>query len=400
MNLTKELPKSGTDKNLNRNLWIDYLRSFLTVLVVAHHSSLAYTTFAYFDNKTYINSTHPIVDNSRWIGMDIFENFNDIFFMSLMFLISGLFVYRGIIKKGNIKFLSDRFKRLGIPFIVAVTIIIPIAYLPSFYLTNYTFNISFFIKDYLFIQQWPVGPPWFIWILLLFNAVAVLIPLKFYTSVSNSVAQLVKNPLQFFSVAFMVVSLAFLPISLWVGQYKWTGFGPLDFQVNRLFLYFVFFVFGICIGSCDWENYLFNNNKFLNKQWLFWLFLCLVSYLLVELFTFHIWDYVRAGKLTVNLAWFIFDLFFVASCITSSFAFLSIFKQTIHKRYTLWTNLSENAFGIYLIHYIFVIWLQFALLNVRLPVFIKFIIVFFVALAASWTIINLARKFKIVNQII
>jgi glucans biosynthesis protein C len=38
----------------NRNLWIDYLRSALTVLVVAHHSSLAYTTFAHFDTKTYI----------------------------------------------------------------------------------------------------------------------------------------------------------------------------------------------------------------------------------------------------------------------------------------------------------------------------------------------------------
>ena len=33
----------------NRTLWIDYLRSFITVLVVAHHSSLAYTTFASFD---------------------------------------------------------------------------------------------------------------------------------------------------------------------------------------------------------------------------------------------------------------------------------------------------------------------------------------------------------------
>lgn len=72
----------GLIKNLmekTRNLWIDYLRSALTVLVVAHHSSLAYTTFAYFDTKTYINSTNPIVDNSRWMGMDIFENFNDIF---------------------------------------------------------------------------------------------------------------------------------------------------------------------------------------------------------------------------------------------------------------------------------------------------------------------------------
>jgi len=384
----------------NRNLWIDYLRSALTVLVVAHHSSLAYTTFAYFDTKAYINSTNPIVDNSRWTAMDIFENFNDIFFMSLMFFISGLFVYRGLMKKGRQTFLVDRIKRLGIPFILGVSLLIPIAYFPSFYLNNHSIDIAEFIKDFLQNQQWPVGPPWFIWILLLFNAIAVIISSKFYTSISEATSQLTKNPSRFFVVIFIFVSLAFIPISLWVGQYKWTGFGPFDFQVNRLLFYFIFFIFGTCVGSGEWENHFFTNNKFLNKTWQFWLILCLFSYLLVELFTYNVWDIVRAGKLHVNLAWAIFDLLFVVSCISSSFAFLSIFKQNIHKQYNLWTNLSANAFGIYLIHYIFITWLQFALLNVSLPVFIKFLIVFIVTLFASWTIINFARKLKIVNQII
>lgn len=383
-----------------RNLWIDYLRSALTVLVVAHHSSLAYTTFAYFDTKTYINSTNPVVDNSRWIGMDIFENFNDIFFMSLMFFISGLFVYRGLIKKGKQTFLAERFKRLGIPFIIGVCILIPIAYFPSFYLNNHSFNISLFIKDFLLNQQWPVGPPWFIWILLLFNAVAVIIPEMFYTSISKATSKLTKYPIRFFVIIFIFVSLAFIPISIWVGQYRWTGFGPFDFQVNRLLLYFIFFIFGTCIGSSDWESYFFTDNKFLNRPWQFWVIVCLLSYLLVELFTYNIWDIVRAGKLGVNLAWIFFDLLFVVSCISSSFTFLSIFKQNIHKQYPIWTNLSANAFGIYLIHYIFITFLQFALLNVSLPVFIKFLIVFLVTLLASWTIVNFLRKFRIVNQII
>ncbi len=395
-----ELRKSTTGAPPNRNLWIDYLRSFLTVLVVAHHSSLAYTTFAYFDNKTYINSTNPIVDNSRWIGMDIFENFNDIFFMPLMFFISGLFVYRGIVKKGSQTFFAERFKRLGIPFIVGVSIIIPIAYLPSFHLSNSSFNISLFINDYLINQQFPVGPPWFIWVLLFFNAVAVIIPSKFYVSLSKSITQLAKNPLRFFIIFFVVASLAFIPISLWVGQYKWTGFGPFDFQVNRVFLYFIFFIFGTSIGSSNWENIFFTNNKFLNKSWQFWLTICLFSYLLVELFNYNVWNIVREGKLGVNSAWLVFDLVFVASCISSSFAFISIFKQNIQKESSLWTNLSANAFGIYLLHYIFITWLQFAFLNVSLPVLIKFLIVFFVTLTASWTIVNFVRKFNAVNQII
>jgi surface polysaccharide O-acyltransferase-like enzyme len=90
------------ENNLSRNLWVDYLRSAITVMVVAHHSSLAYTTFAKFDRLAYIRSTHPIVDAQRWIGLDIFENFNDVFFMSLMFLIGGLFLSKSITKKGHI----------------------------------------------------------------------------------------------------------------------------------------------------------------------------------------------------------------------------------------------------------------------------------------------------------
>ena len=86
----------------NRALWIDSLRSSITVLVVAHHSSLAYTTFASFNKRAYILSTHPIVDKERWIGLDIFENFNDVFFMSLMFFISGMFVLPALPEKASL----------------------------------------------------------------------------------------------------------------------------------------------------------------------------------------------------------------------------------------------------------------------------------------------------------
>ena len=88
----------------NRAIWLDYLRAFITVLVVAHHSSLAYTTFASFNKAAYNASTHPIVDTVRSHGLDIFEDFNDVFFMSLMFLISGIFVLPALARKGSAHF--------------------------------------------------------------------------------------------------------------------------------------------------------------------------------------------------------------------------------------------------------------------------------------------------------
>ncbi len=383
-----------------RNIWIDYLRSFVTVLVVAHHASLAYTTFAYFDKDIYINSTAPVVDNARWIGMDIFENFNDIFFMSLMYFISGLFVYNAIVKKGTMHFLSDRSKRLGLPFLIAVTFIIPIAYVPSFYLAHHQFTVAGFITDYLFTQQWPVGPPWFIWLLLLFNLIAAFIPVTFYKTVFHVISNMAKKPLLFVFICFAFACLAFIPISLAVGQYTWTGFGPFDFQVNRFFLYLLFFLFGVCLGSGDWEHALFVNKRLLAIRWQFWALLCIISYLLVEWATFYGADLLQLFHVSATGAWFIFDLCFVASCLSSSFAFIAFFNSKTKHQHPGWSSLSANAYGIYLIHYVFVTWLQFALLNNTIPLIFKFLIVFFGSLMLSWLFINQIRKYKAIKNLI
>ena len=53
---------------------IDRARSFITLLVVLHHSVINYT---YFSNA----------DRMRWLGFDLVVLFNDSFFMACMFFI-------------------------------------------------------------------------------------------------------------------------------------------------------------------------------------------------------------------------------------------------------------------------------------------------------------------------
>ncbi len=388
------------NKAVIRTTWIDNLRSFLTVLVVAHHSSLAYTTFAKFDKATYIKSTAPIVDSSRWIGMDIFENFNDIFFMSLMFLISGLFFYRGIKKKGRKIFLADRLIRLGLPFVIVVALIMPLAYYPSFYIAEQRTSFAAFIHDFIFHQHWPPGPPWFIWILLSFNLVAAFIPIHFYTSAHAVLMKLTKKPFAFLSFFFLVSALAYIPISLNVGQYTWTGIGPFVFQLNRIFLYFFFFLFGSCLGASDWEDQLFSGTRLLNQSSTFWVVLCVVCYNIIGLYSLLAPGLVRAGKMDRETGDFIYSLLFVGSCIASSLAFIAVFRKRINKSGKWRKSLSANAYGIYLVHYTFVTWIQFVLLSVPLPVIVKFIVVFLGALLLSWLIIQQVRRTGWVNRMI
>src|ERR1700733_15617883 len=119
-----------------RDLSIDYLRTTLTLMVIAHHSSLAYTTFARFNKQHIFQSTAPVVDSARWIFFDYAENFNDVFFMSLMFFVSGLFVYPALRRHGTLGFIRDRLRRLGIPFAFALVILMPIAYYASWQLSS------------------------------------------------------------------------------------------------------------------------------------------------------------------------------------------------------------------------------------------------------------------------
>ena len=54
-----------------------------------------------------------IVDSAAsWKGFDIFIGFNDIYFMPLMFLISGNFVLSSIERRGRRAFVRERFLRL------------------------------------------------------------------------------------------------------------------------------------------------------------------------------------------------------------------------------------------------------------------------------------------------
>lgn len=383
-----------------RNHWVDNVRTFITLLVVGHHSAVAYATFSVFDRATYINSTHPVVDRSKWIGMDVFANFNDIFFMPLMFLISGLFLFKGLKKKGTARFLLDRGKRLGIPFVLAELFVIPVAYIPSYYIANHQNAPGAFISDYLFHQQWPVGPPWFIWLLLAFTVVAALLPPAFFTGVSAKLASLSVKPGLFFVVFAFAAGLTLIPLSLWIGPYAWTGFGPFDFQLNRVIFYFLFFIFGAVLGAGHWESYLFRQDRLLDRSSMFWLTLTVISFGMVELMTFWGNGVLAAAHVPEFDTALIFQVVFVLTSVITCLACLAVFRKYGNISSPLTAGLSSNAYGIYLFHYVFLTWTQYFLLGFGLPVIIKFVCVFLVSLGASWYMTHLLRKISAVRDII
>lgn len=403
----------------NRTLWIDYLRSFLTVLVVAHHSSLAYTTFASFDKVAYIRSTHPVVDSRRWIGLDIFENFNDVFFMSLMFLIAGLFVVKSIRRKGTGAFVRDRLYRLLVPFLFGGTILNLIAHYPAYLLAHGSAPLPAYVTDFFIVEQWPVGPPWFIWVLFVFNAAFALIyffaPTKItqtaHTPVLAILPETVETPANAdsseprtytpFTIIiswFLFTFVLYTPFAFWLGPGKWIGFGPFDFQVSRIAWYFGYFLLGAWLGNTGFNEGIFATSAPLVRRWPSWLFLCACAYTLLTLAPPLLTDLVKQGTLPEFIGYLIYFSIYMLSCTFSCVAFLTAFRARVTKPNALWDSLSEHAYLIYLLHYPFVIWTQYLLLDTPLPAFVKFFITLLVSVAGSWMLAIQLRKLNVVKE--
>jgi len=387
--------------NTSRTLWIDYLRSFITVLVVAHHSSLAYTTFASFDKVAYIRSTHPIVDNQRWIGMDIFENFNDVFFMSLMFLIAGLFVVKSVERKGLTAFILDRFYRLFIPFVIGGTLLNLLAHYPAYLVAHGDGNHYAYVKDFFFVEQWPVGPPWFIWVLFVFNVVFAFIyqfkKSHFVKSTSASVTRTYK-PAIIVLVWFLFTFTLYVPFAFWLGPGKWIGFGPFDFQVTRVAWYFGYFLLGAWLGTNHFNEGIFGTSSPLVRRWPRWLFMCAGAYTLLTLVPPFLTASVKQGTLPEFIGYLIYFSIYVLSCTFSCLAFLTTFRALIKNPNSVWHSLSQHAYLIYLLHYPFVIWMQYWLFGAPLSTFAKFFFTSLISMIGSWILAIQLRKVKIVKE--
>lgn len=387
--------------SFNRNLWVDYLRSTITILVVAHHSTLSYTTFASFNQAAYIFSTHPIVDTKRWVGLDIFVNFNDIYFMSLMFLIGGLFLIKSIQKKGRSLFIRDRFYRLFIPFLILGTLLMLIAHFPAFYVAHKNTNILAYIKDFFVVEYWPVGPPWFIWMLFIFNLLFAWTYTTFQKvseGTERYITALKDKPCIFFFILFCIFLILYIPVAYKVGAGFWTGLGPFDFQLSRIFLYFGFFCLGILIGKTDINSGLLSNQSSILKNWRGWVLLSLIIFTVVTIIGKPIQFLINKNILNELGGWLIYYSFYVASCILSCIAFITVFRKFVHTKKSWMDSLTKNAYLIYLIHYVFVVWCQFLLMNVNIHALGKFMITFVVALSLSWATSYQLQKIRIVKE--
>jgi glucan biosynthesis protein C len=373
-------PASET-KLRERDIAIDYLRAFMIVLVVFLHAALAYTSFSTYDETRWVDSSAPVVDASRWPFLDCFVLYYDTFFMPLLFLISGLFLVSSLERKGSSSFFISRLQRLGIPFVFAALLLAPLAFLPS-YLVAAPRPQAPYLSTFFTSDGWPVGPPWFLWVLLVFSGIVALV-----NQIAPNTLSRLRQPTAL--VILLVTIASFLPLSLVGSHFWWVSLGPFDAQPIRLGLYLAYFLLGTALGTGQrWRD--LGWPKYWGAWFIVGVFACLV-YVGVVGDTF---------QLPALPSQVILGASFAVSCTGASLGFLGAFRRFARKSHPVLDHLSANAYGIYIIHYAAVLWIQFALLAASWPAWVKFCIAFAGGLALSWGVSTLIRQIPAVRRVL
>ena len=387
------------------SLAIDNLRAYVILLVLAFHSSLAYLNFLpphafAFDKPPFMWRAFPIVDSHRWLGLDLFCAWQNVFLMTLFFLLSGLFLWPSLKRKGVPAFVADRFRRLGLPFVLVVALLMPIAQYPTYLQTAALPAVEAYVRHFLALPFWPSGPVWFLWLLLSADMIAAGLHLttprwgEWLARLSGVAAT---RPIEYFAALLAISVVAYVPLALALTPEAWGQFGPFSFQLSRPLHYAVYFFAGAGLGAYGIERGLFAADGALSRHWRLWLVLALGSFVLWLAMTALVVN--AAGTASIGLQT-VDDLSFVIACLCNCFGVLALALRFAARRRPWLDALTLDAYGMYLVHYGFVIWLQYALLPAALPAIVKAATVFAGTVALSWGTTAAFRRLPSIAAII
>src|SRR5437879_6080760 len=176
--------------------------------------------------------------------------------MPFMFFMSALFVWPSLMRRGASNFIFDRSWRIGMPFILGVYLLMPVAHYPVYRLTASDPSWPAFLSQWIALPFWATGPLWFLWQLLALDIAAAVL-YRFAPGAGKRLAHYSARAAEFpgrYFIALVVISaIAYLPFAAIFKPWDWGQIGPFAFQSGRLLHYVVYFVAGLGLGAAGIE---------------------------------------------------------------------------------------------------------------------------------------------------
>ncbi|PKN09989.1 MAG: acyltransferase [Deltaproteobacteria bacterium HGW-Deltaproteobacteria-8] len=353
-----------TAKPGSRLAYIDNVRIFLSMLVVAHHAGQPYGSDGWWLFQS------PL--RSGWIGL--FFGVNEAFFMGLFFLMAGYFHPGSVDRKGPARFVLDRLWRFGVPAAIMVLGITPV----FIYYHEVLFKLlpavpyrDFFQGVYLGIADRPLGWPgdpgihlefihlWFIENLFLYGCVYALY--RFFAGKRDTAPA--KRPTT--PIAPATAHWALFALVLWLGvttfaiRIWWNVddwkvlLGIWEIEFAHLPQYVTMFVLGIIAARRNWFE------RFPARVGWTWLAIgavCVVVWMARGAgLPLPIWIGGFSLAAANRAAWE------SVLCVGFCAGLLTLTRERFPDQSRLMKILSDNAFAVYVFHVPVVTLLQYAL---------------------------------------
>jgi glucans biosynthesis protein C len=366
-----------------RIFFLDHLRAALTVLVVLHHLAVIYGAAAVF----YYVEPPTKQDQLATALLAIFVLVNQAFFMGFFFLISGYFTPRAYDRKGAATYFKDRLLRLGIPLLVYLIVLSPIAMLSPLILSDvYPAGVAHQATfPYLpHISSWRevlllfgVGPLWFAEMLLFFCLGYVIWRLATRNRVQTDQGERIYNPP---SYAVRIV----VPIGLTVPIFEFPTFAYFP-------QYLSFFIVGCVAVRRNW----FQSVR--GSMGIVGIVIALVATIvLAPIALSNGAAFLGYGTLQ-SAAYALWDsIFSVGICL----ALLTFFRRFFNRQNRVGHFLSQQAFTVYIIHIPVIVLLALALRSVHIEALLKFALAALIGVLLCFALAFLIRRIPLAARIL
>jgi hypothetical protein len=363
--------ESGRDAAKGTRIaWLDNLRTFMIFLVVLLHAGIVYEGSGF-------GTLFWIVSDPS--GIRFFEILNfvlDLFVMSALFFVAGYLTPSSLEKKDGWAFLKSKFRRLMVPWMLAVLTLMPlfkVIFLASRNLPQERWTSYFHWSNGIFSQSWL----WFLPVLFMFDVLYLLL--------SRLNLNLSKITLRGAVGAFFLLGLAYsIALNVLHGE-GWTKTVLVDFQNERLPVYFFVFLSGsLCFARRTFES------RSHGKR--FALVMTTTVWIPVTLYVW--WARYEASHPGQDLFSGLLDtllikLLLLVSILGLLTLVINIFGMFMNTPGKITKELNRNSYGVYIIHAVVLGGIAWILLPTTLLTWVKYLLL----TGATYAVCNLLVSF-------
>jgi peptidoglycan/LPS O-acetylase OafA/YrhL len=358
---------------VQRDFYIDRLRSVMTAMVILHHTAITYGA----PGGWFWTELRPSGSLSS-VLLTLFVSTNQAYFMGFFFLLAGYFTPPSLERKGYKRFLCDRFLRLGLPLLAFGLVLGPLtaAIVTAARGDGFwpTIEVLWQRKDFI------NGPLWFAEALLIFDLGYCGWRAVFGPSPGDTRRRKLR-PVPGPGM-WLLSALATGAAALAIRQFVPVGKNVFGLQLGYFAGYIFLFAVGIAAARSDWLR------KLTWKTARPALFVALFAWPTMPLAILYVVSTNAGAKSNFSggLTWpavlYAFWEPFVAWGLIA--AWLLIFREYMNRPSRFWDWLNRRAYAVYIIHPPVLVAIALLLHVWTAPAMLKFAVVGALACVASW----------------